>query len=426
MPIQPVSSIELIDDYHHLSIPKIVCSCDLCKCIKTNVPSTRLLHVSPKQCRADKTLRELTFSLSLDLALKQTLRERKSENFFKSFCSNPPKYPVKCPMCPFIFKDACRDAILHHYISVHHFHFGQADNLVYIPLLLQTISKFMDDLKCLCCSKDFPDYKLLRTHLRKKHHFKIPPTSEFDKFFIINYAKSADMTDSKSSSIMAHLDISEKDEEKKVIEDEDEEEPKSELDEELTSNFTSAVCPICDFEVDFDETKSDRHHHGKAIIDHLKLSHNLDIFRIKDFYPRVRWINHLRICKSKGICVCGDDLSIKFSEIKDFYPRVRWINHLRICKSKGICVCGDDLSIKFSESPTLDDKQDIKLWKSSEKAKILAIHSKEGHFFPSSMDNPILSDDFLLIPVKNNDPVIEYLVGFDSLDESSEEEEELV
>ena len=42
-------------------------------------------------------------------------------------------------------------------------------------------------LQCLYCERTFRDQATLRSHMRKKKHFKLKHSSEYDKYYVINY-----------------------------------------------------------------------------------------------------------------------------------------------------------------------------------------------------------------------------------------------
>lgn len=80
---------------------------------------------------------------------------------------------------------------MEHISNVHNILLGNPQNLVYIEEMVDKLDKKMKELKCIYCEKTFPDRTILKEHMRKKLHKRInPKTTEYDKYYIVNYLES--------------------------------------------------------------------------------------------------------------------------------------------------------------------------------------------------------------------------------------------
>eukprot|EP00656_Telonema_subtile_P030935 TRINITY_DN33903_c0_g1_i1.p1 TRINITY_DN33903_c0_g1~~TRINITY_DN33903_c0_g1_i1.p1 ORF type:complete len:184 (+),score=49.79 TRINITY_DN33903_c0_g1_i1:121-672(+) len=75
-----------------------------------------------------------------------------------------------------------------HLWAVHGLNCGSIEDLVCIPHFLDAVERRQAGLQCLNCDKCFSDPGTLRTHMRKKKHFRIhPKNSSFDRFWPVSY-----------------------------------------------------------------------------------------------------------------------------------------------------------------------------------------------------------------------------------------------
>lgn len=59
-------------------------------------------------------------------------------------------------------------------------------------VLLNWCQDVVGSLRCLYCEKEFPNRTILKSHMRKKHHFKINSDNKrYDEFYLANYVVSA-------------------------------------------------------------------------------------------------------------------------------------------------------------------------------------------------------------------------------------------
>ena len=73
-------------------------------------------------------------------------------------------------------------------LQFHHFNVGRPDNLVHVDAFLDTLRQRLECMQCLYCGKVFRDRLILKSHMRKKRHYKINALDEaFDRFYIVNY-----------------------------------------------------------------------------------------------------------------------------------------------------------------------------------------------------------------------------------------------
>ena len=78
----------------------------------------------------------------------------------------------RCLFCQDVIQGV--DPFFEHMYVTHGFNCGSTDNLVSIPQLLESIQRRLSSFECLNCDKRFEDPVTLRTHMRKKKHFRCP------------------------------------------------------------------------------------------------------------------------------------------------------------------------------------------------------------------------------------------------------------
>jgi hypothetical protein len=93
----------------------------------------------------------------------------------------------RCLFCRKILSPRRRD-LLDHMFAEHGFNVGRADNLVFVDDLLAVLRARMERIECPFCAGVFPSHEKLKSHMRKKRHFKIrPDDTTFDRFYVSNY-----------------------------------------------------------------------------------------------------------------------------------------------------------------------------------------------------------------------------------------------
>ena len=169
----------------------------------------------------------------------------------------------------------------------HRFNPGRPANLVYIPELVEHLRNQINNNICIHCNKQFAKPHMLRAHMKKKPHDKIPDSKYFDRFYMVNYLEPG----------KTWADIEP---------DGDEDESNISLEEGLKDFDCEPVieetkCLICDTVLAT----------PLYVVDHMHRFHNFDLKDVQktlgnDFYKMVRFVNYARTMKNEGKCfICG-------------------------------------------------------------------------------------------------------------------------
>eukprot|EP00298_Acanthocystis_sp_HF-20_P029117 c7999_g1_i1.p1 GENE.c7999_g1_i1~~c7999_g1_i1.p1 ORF type:complete len:280 (+),score=104.22 c7999_g1_i1:27-866(+) len=230
---------------------------------------------------------------SLSILLEQQLRERTQS------------HQVCCLFCRKEFTGPWSTLFLH-MLNEHGFHPGRLDNMINIESFLEFLREKLNRFECIYCKKTFPSWDVLKKHLRKKKHFRIPPNdTEFDKFYLINHVDGVHWKDLQNES------------------DEDSELDPSKNNEDDWNEWVVtkedgvneiAECLFCDFKFE-----------GGAFpcIEHMKLVHNFDIQKTfislnLDDYGVIRYINYSRLKKISLKKPISNTSQILPSSVKEF------------------------------------------------------------------------------------------------------------
>jgi len=174
--------------------------------------------------------------------------------------------------------------------ETHGFSVGLPDNLVHLPRLLDILRIKLDYLQCFYCEHVFKSAKVLKEHMRKKKHWRIPQSRPlYDQFYLVTYSTS-NVND-------VQRDVMEEDggdEETEDWQDWNEEGSDSECD--------MAKCIYCPTQWRYPE----------QCFDHMQKEHGFDFFGLKQHlsltsYQCIAWINYSRKCVSNLVCTfCGN------------------------------------------------------------------------------------------------------------------------
>lgn len=168
--------------------------------------------------------------------------------------------------CLFCFFVDSKQHLFDHLFTDHGMYLGKLDNLVQIDRYLKLLRTKLDQFECLYCEKIFRDGKTLRSHMRKKKHFRVNPKSaEYDCFYLKNYV------DYELPDVVPEENYS-SDSGDGSIED---------WDEVYTEKAKCLVCPFVGDDV-------------STCLLHMKSNHQFDLMSYTDFYTRVKIVNYLR------------------------------------------------------------------------------------------------------------------------------------
>ena len=222
----------------------------------------------------DKEIRNSLHKMRLDQLMVEHEHERTE------------MHHIDCLFCPNSF-DGTWQGYLQWLFEEHQFNPGRPSNLIFIPKMIEVLRSKLESNVCIYCSSVFPNQRILRSHMRKKKHMKIPNDSYFDRFYMINYLElngftGSDDDDDNNFEHMESLELAAAD------------------DKETEVNETS--CLICDYIFPSPE----------EVIQHMRNIHDFDIKLVRqkanyDFYNCVRFINFARYMKSNGRCfICKE------------------------------------------------------------------------------------------------------------------------
>ncbi|KAH0789846.1 zinc finger protein [Histomonas meleagridis] len=232
----------------------------------------------------EKSLRRLLHKMLLDRTMAQHEYER----------------TTKIDNIPCLF---CKDSFSgtwHQYLQwlfeVHRFNPGRPQNLVYIEDLINHLRSKINSNRCIHCDQHFDKPHLLRAHMKKKPHDKIPDSRYYDKFYMVNYLEEGKKWQD-------------------IAQDGDAEGGPESIEEGLKdfgdlSEGEETKCLICDL-VSFSPRET---------IMHMRRYHGFYMNEIKnavggDFYKLVRFVNYARKMKNEKRCfVCAQPVLGNYAE----------------------------------------------------------------------------------------------------------------
>lgn len=171
-----------------------------------------------------------------------------------------------------------------HMFDEHGFSVGLPDNLVHLPRLLEILKIKLDHLQCFYCEHIFKSAKVLKEHMRKKKHWRIPQQRPlYDQFYLINYS---------------HDVLNDKDEENDIVEEFDDENEEWQDWNEDDPSADLALCIYCESALPTPD----------ACFDHMAQVHQWPFRNTKHDrhlspYQCISWINHARKCVSENLCI---------------------------------------------------------------------------------------------------------------------------
>ena len=175
--------------------------------------------------------------------------------------------------CIFCKSKMLRSDLFTHLLNQHNFNIGNPDNLVYINEFISKLTNMIDNRTCIYCTIQFPTESNLKTHLKKKKHYKISKYNHtFDKYYIKNYI----------SIDKSWIDLE--------FEQEDEED--SDFSDWVSEHVLISRCLFCDCNFDIDLLKI----HFK---DHC---FDIELLSCLEYYEYIRLINYIRDNTSHSRC----------------------------------------------------------------------------------------------------------------------------
>eukprot|EP00658_Telonema_sp_P-2_P048469 TRINITY_DN36878_c0_g2_i1.p1 TRINITY_DN36878_c0_g2~~TRINITY_DN36878_c0_g2_i1.p1 ORF type:complete len:356 (-),score=60.13 TRINITY_DN36878_c0_g2_i1:116-1183(-) len=186
-----------------------------------------------------------------------------------------------------------------HLWDTHGLNCGNLDNLVSVESFLDAVEHRQAYLQCLNCDKQFGDPATLRTHMRKKKHFRIHPrNSSFDRFWLVNYLRPDQPWATQPWA--------------QAVEDGTEGESNSD-EEENAEGWSGwkeqetelARCLLCSESVA-----------AERVVGHMKDAHSFDLLSCFDtldcdVYKCIKTVNYIRCKTTKNVCwrceFVGDD-----------------------------------------------------------------------------------------------------------------------
>lgn len=177
----------------------------------------------------------------------------------------------------------------------HGFSVGLPDNLVHLSRLLEILKIKLEHLQCFYCEHIFKSAKVLKEHMRKKKHWRIPQSKPlYDQFYIVSYS-NADMEQSEQE-----------DPEDEPVDDGDEEWQGWDEDD-AESAVDQARCLYCLSSFRF----------PRDCFSHMEKEHGFDFFKLKSDlaltpYQCIAWLNYARKCFEESSCIyCSSSFDSK-------------------------------------------------------------------------------------------------------------------
>lgn len=171
----------------------------------------------------------------------------------------------------------------------HGFSVGLPDNLVHLPRLLEILKIKLDHLQCFYCEHIFKSTKVLKEHMRKKKHWRIPQSKPlYDQFYIVTYSSA----DTEHSAL--------EDPEDEAIDGEEEEWVGWDEDDD-ESSADPALCIYC----------PSTFRSPPLCFSHMAKEHGFDFFKLKASlslspYQCISWLNYARQCFAAASCINCD------------------------------------------------------------------------------------------------------------------------
>ncbi|KAJ3386840.1 hypothetical protein HDU92_002246 [Lobulomyces angularis] len=244
--------------------------------------------------------------------LKEKMNEKLAIQTEDRQCDSPSV--LQCLFCRNSFKDRIKN--FSHMFKEHGFHIGLPDNLVEVEKFLQALKEKITNAQCIYCEKLFINTKVLRSHMRKKKHFRVHSQNHFyDKFYLCNYAPKTNTinppTESTKKNLIAIKNV------------------ESSTDEETYDDWSEEeeIPSQCLFESKTFKSPLETFTHMNAVhgFNFKELSKSLT------FYQKIKFINYIRKCSLKFVCF---HCSKKFDREKLFLQHFEKTNCIKTFKPK--------------------------------------------------------------------------------------------
>jgi hypothetical protein len=190
--------------------------------------------------------------------------------------------PRTCLHCSLALQGTVKD-LCDHMFQAHNFSVGLPDNLVHLPRLIGILQTKLDHLQCFYCEHIFKSAKVLKEHMRKKKHWRIPQQRPlYDQFYLVSYLKTNEGDQDEDEAL-----TEEKSDENEDWQDWSEDE-----------QTDRALCIYCELEAPSPH----------ACFDHMATVHGISFLATKrqlglSPYQCISWINHARQCVSESLCI---------------------------------------------------------------------------------------------------------------------------
>lgn len=174
----------------------------------------------------------------------------------------------------------------------HGFSVGLPDNLVHLPRLLNILKTKLDHLQCFYCEHIFKSTKVLKEHMRKKKHWRIPQSKPlYDQFYIVTYSSA----DTEQTAV--------EDPEDEAVDDEEEEWVGWNDDDDSDTSTDRALCIYC----------PSTFHTPDQCFTHMSTEHGFDFFKHKhalslSSYQCISWLNCARRSFNATLCIVCNQL----------------------------------------------------------------------------------------------------------------------
>ena len=235
--------------------------------VETTIYGVTRKTIDPKNPEEIK-LRNMLHKMMLDKAMQRHEYERtkKIEN-------------IPCLFCKDLFTGTWHE-YLQMLFDVHKFNPGRPQNLVYIEELVSHLRAKLNSNCCINCGQHFDKPHLLKAHMKKKPHDKIPDSKYYDRFYMVNYLEEG----RKWQEIAQEGDV---DAGPETIEE-------GIKDFENETEVSETKCLICDFVASTPFEASE----------HMGTYHRFYLSKIKEFfdgnfYKLVKFVNYARKMKNQ-------------------------------------------------------------------------------------------------------------------------------
>lgn len=180
--------------------------------------------------------------------------------------------------------------ICDHMFEEHGFSVGLPDNLVHLPRLLNILRIKLEHMQCFYCEYIFRTTKLLKEHMRKKKHWRIPQSRPlYDRFYLVTYS-NVDMEPYNVEDPEDENEDTAEDEEYQGWDEDERDGPKD-----------MAQCIYCPSSFES----------PRLCFQHLSSEHKFDFFRFKTSlgltpYQCIALLNYARKCSKELKCMTCD------------------------------------------------------------------------------------------------------------------------